>query len=303
MEEKKITFLVVPEKGKIYSKKISVYLIYSTLLVLVFFLTVGIFSGINYLKLDFDRKKLSSLKEENRYLENEITELFSVISQLKDQMGTLIQREKNIRMVFDLPEVDDAIREVGIGGPDLDFYPFKSEASEEVRVVEKELDKLLRQAKFEKESFDQIYSQLVSKKEVLDHTPSIWPAKSYLSRGFGVKPSPFTGLKQPHLGIDIAASKGTPVWSTACGIVEYTGWHKGLGKLIIIDHGYGYKTHYGHLNEIKVKRGQRIKRGKLLGTIGNTGYSTGPHLHYEVHYKGKAVNPQKYILSENFIVD
>ncbi len=303
MEEKKITFLVVPEKGKIYSKKISVYLIYSTLLVLVFFLTVGIFSGINYLKLDFDRKKLSSLKEENRYLENEITELFSVISQLKDQMGTLIQREKNIRMVFDLPEVDDAIREVGIGGPDLDFYPFKSEASEEVRVVEKELDKLLRQAKFEKESFDQIYSQLVSKKEVLDHTPSIWPAKGYLSRGFGVKPSPFTGLKQPHLGIDIAASKGTPVWSTACGIVEYTGWHKGLGKLVIIDHGYGYKTHYGHLNEIKVKRGQRIKRGKLLGTIGNTGYSTGPHLHYEVHYKGKAVNPQKYILSENFIVD
>jgi len=303
MEEKKITFLVVPEKGKIYSKKTSVYLIYSTLLVLVFFLTVGIFSGINYLKLDFDRKKLSSLKEENRYLENEITELFSVISQLKDQMGTLIQREKNIRMVFDLPEVDDAIREVGIGGPDLDFYPFKSEASEEVRVVEKELDKLLRQAKFEKESFDQIYSQLVSKKEVLDHTPSIWPAKGYLSRGFGVKPSPFTGLKQPHLGIDIAASKGTPVWSTACGIVEYTGWHKGLGKLIIIDHGYGYKTHYGHLNEIKVKRGQRIKRGKLLGTIGNTGYSTGPHLHYEVHYKGKAVNPQKYILSENFIVD
>ena len=303
MEEKKITFLVVPEKGKIYSKKTSVYLIYSTLLVLVFFLTVGIFSGINYLKLDFDRKKLSSLKEENRYLENEITELFSVISQLKDQMGTLIQREKNIRMVFDLPEVDDAIREVGVGGPDLDFYPFKSEASEEVRVVEKELDKLLRQAKFEKESFDQIYSQLVSKKEVLDHTPSIWPAKGYLSRGFGVKPSPFTGLKQPHLGIDIAASKGTPVWSTACGIVEYTGWHKGLGKLIIIDHGYGYKTHYGHLNEIKVKRGQRIKRGKLLGTIGNTGYSTGPHLHYEVHYKGKAVNPQKYILSENFIVD
>lgn len=303
MEEKKLTFLVVPAKGKIYSKKISVYLIYSTLLVLVFFLAVGIFSGINYLKLDFDRKKLSSLKEENRYLENEITELFSVISQLKDQMGTLIQREKNIRMVFDLPEVDDAIREVGVGGPDLDFYPFKSEASEEVRVAENELDKLLRQAKFEKESFDQIYSQLVSKKEILDHTPSIWPAKGYLSRGFGVKPSPFTGFKQPHLGIDIAASKGTPVWSTACGVVEYTGWHKGLGKLVIVDHGYGYKTHYGHLNEIKVKRGQRIKREKLLGTIGNTGYSTGPHLHYEVHYKGKAVNPQKYILSKNFIVD
>jgi len=218
-------------------------------------------------------------------------------------MNLLIQREKDVRMVFDLPEVDDAIREVGIGGPVSDFSPYYSEGAKRIHFATADLEKLLRQARFETESFDRVYTELVSKKEILDHTPSIWPAKGYLSRGFGLKPSPFTGLKQPHLGIDIAAPKGTPVWSTAFGVVEYTGWHKGLGKLIVIDHGYGYETHYGHLNHIKVKRGQRVKRGELIGTVGKTGYSTGPHLHYEVHYRGKAVNPKKYILSENFIVD
>jgi len=303
MKDKKLTFLLVPTRGKTYHKKISWHLICSAAVVLVLFFGLGLFSVVSYLKLDFDRKELSSLRDQNKYLESEISDLYTVVSQLKDQMDFLIQKEKSVRMIFGLPEVDDAIREVGVGGPDLAFSPYRSERAEKVKLATTELNKLLRQAKFEEESFDQIYEELVSKKEVLDHTPSIWPAQGYVSRGFGLKPSPFTGLKQPHLGIDIAAPKGTPVRSTADGVVDYTGWHKGLGKLIAVDHGHGYETRYGHLNQIKVKKGQRIKRGELIGTVGNTGYSTGPHLHYEVHFKGEAVNPRKYILSEKFVVD
>jgi murein DD-endopeptidase MepM/ murein hydrolase activator NlpD len=214
-------------------------------------------------------------------------------------MNELMEKEKNIRLVFGLPEVDDAIREVGVGGPEL----LPSGANMELNQTLSQLDKLLRQTKFERENLSQIHDQLLGKRDLLEHTPSIAPTNGYLSRGFGVRIDPFTGLRKPHLGIDLAADIGTPVYATAEGRVFFTGWRHGLGKLIIIDHGYGYRTHYGHLNKIKVGKGQKVNRGDVIGGVGNTGISTGPHLHYEVRYKNKPVNPKEYILSENCIFD
>ncbi|MCK4427176.1 MAG: M23 family metallopeptidase, partial [candidate division Zixibacteria bacterium] len=135
------------------------------------------------------------------------------------------------------------------------------------------------------------------------HTPSIRPSAGYLSRGFGIKIDPFTGRKQPHLGIDLATDIGTPVYATAEGRVSFVGRDRGLGRMIRINHLFGYTTVYAHLSQVKVKRGEHVKRGEVIGAVGNTGYSTGPHLHYEVRFRGQPKNPLNYILSSQYLPD
>jgi murein DD-endopeptidase MepM/ murein hydrolase activator NlpD len=301
MKKKNLSLLLIPHQGKMWSKRISYSKIYLAFLVLVLFMGAGAFSTVHYLKHQWDQYNFAKLEKEKEHLEKRISEMKPIIAELKSGMSQLMEKEKNIRLVFGLPEVDDAIREVGVGGPNP--FPYVEESSIDLNGTVAQVDKLLRQTKFERENLDQIHNQLLEKRDLLQHTPSIAPTKGYLSRGFGVKTDPFTGLKQPHWGIDLAANIGTPVYATAAGKVHFTGWHYGLGKLVIIDHGYAYRTHYGHLNKIKVRKGQKVERGDVIGGVGNTGYSTGPHLHYEVHYQNKPVNPRDYILSENYIFD
>ena len=113
-----------------------------------------------------------------------------------------------------------------------------------------------------------------------------------------MKYDPFTGYKQMHRGIDIANHTGTPIIATADGVVKATQSSAGMGKFVVINHGYGFQTRYGHLSQIKVKAGQHVKRGDVIALMGSTGYSTGPHLHYEVIRNGNFLNPAKYILNE-----
>jgi murein DD-endopeptidase MepM/ murein hydrolase activator NlpD len=127
-------------------------------------------------------------------------------------------------------------------------------------------------------------------------TPSIWPVRGWVSSGFGPRVSPFTGRDAIHSGIDIAAPMSTPVIAPAAGTVAEAGHEKSLGNMIVVSHGYGYQTMYAHLKKIKVKVGQTLKRGDVLGQVGSTGLSTGPHLHYEVEANGRAVDPRKYII-------
>jgi len=301
MKRKYLSVLIVPHHGRIKHKKISYSRIWLALLAFFLLLGVGAFSTVDYLTHRRDNYNFVQLKREKEQLKKELSNMQLVISDLKLGMNELMAKEKNIRLVFGFPEVDDAVREVGVGGPNP--FPYSAGSDAELDQAVADVDKLLRQTRFEQQSLNQIHDQLLEKKDLLEHTPSIAPTDGYLSRGFGVRTDPFTGLRQPHWGIDLAADIGTPVCASASGTVFFTGWHYGLGRLAIIDHGYGYRTHYGHLSQIKVKKGQRVKRGDVIGVVGNTGYSTGPHLHYEVHLKGEPVNPQNYILSENYIFD
>jgi len=214
------------------------------------------------------------------------------------QMADLIEKEKKVRMVFGLPQVDEQIRKLGIGGPAPSGPDDPGLNLVQVRASEMEVEGLLRQARFEKENFDQIYLALSEKKQVLNHTPSIRPSQGYLSCGFGMRKDPFTGRRQLHRGVDLAADIGTPVYVTADGVVSEVSRDVGLGKLIKVDHQYGYSTVYAHLSRISVKRGQHVNRGEMIGAVGNTGYSTGPHLHYEVHLEGRPQNPLRYFLGE-----
>lgn len=144
-------------------------------------------------------------------------------------------------------------------------------------------------------SLDELLAALEDKSEKLASSPSIWPAKGWMTSRYGPRISPFTGRRQFHAGLDIAAREGTPVVAPARGRVVFVGRKGPLGRALKIDHGYGVRTLYGHTSEILVKTGQRVERGDVIARIGNTGRSTGPHLHYVVEVNGKTRNPLNYI--------
>jgi murein DD-endopeptidase MepM/ murein hydrolase activator NlpD len=130
----------------------------------------------------------------------------------------------------------------------------------------------------------------------ISSTPSIWPVKGWVTSEFGRRRSPFTLAADFHEGIDIAAQWGTPVIAAADGVVTFAGFRGGLGKAVIIDHGFGVVSYYGHTSQILVREGEHVSRGSKVALVGSTGHSTGPHLHYEIHVDGVPVDPMKYIL-------
>ena len=145
------------------------------------------------------------------------------------------------------------------------------------------------------ESLSELLGQLENKRNQLASMPSVWPAKGWLTSRFGVRISPFTGRPQRHAGIDIAARAGTEINSPARGRVASIGNRGPLGNSLTVDHGYGVKTFYGHTEKIFVKVGEQVERGQQIASVGSTGRSTGPHLHYAVHVRGKPADPLDYI--------
>ena len=299
-KEKFFSILILPPKsGKIWKAKLSKVALGIILGVLFLLVLAGGLFSFNTFKLNSYKSKLTKLQTENQYLEKSMGSLQEKVSGLEKEMYALMDKDKKIRIIFGLPEIDKAVREVGIGGPDVGLT-LTTPVGEEFLSTQITVDKLLRQVRLEKESFDLIYDKLLEKKTILEHTPSTVPVKGYFSRGFGAGLDPFTGLAQFHQGMDIAAEGGTPIYAPADGKVSSITLNPILGKLVEIDHLYEYKTYYGHLATVKVLLGQKIKRGDLIGTVGNTGYSTGPHLHYEVHFRNKPLNPVNFILDYSF---
>ena len=158
---------------------------------------------------------------------------------------------------------------------------------------------MLRNVLSSLESHLSIVRSTVEKREaLLNATPSIWPVHGWLSAGYGVRPDPFTGESDFHPGIDISAEKGTPILATADGIVELAEPSGDYGNLVVIDHGFGLVTRYGHLSKFAVSSGQQVKRGDVIGYVGATGRATGPHLHYEVLANGKLMNPLQLLVGK-----
>lgn len=148
------------------------------------------------------------------------------------------------------------------------------------------------------EKSNQLESFYQDQRQLLASTPSIWPVRGYLSAGFGNRIDPFTGLRDFHPGIDISTPMGTRVIAPADGVVVFCGKKNGYGNAIVVDHGYGLVTRYGHLDGFNVRPGQRVRRGDVIGFVGNTGRSTAPHLHYEVWVNDQTRNPIQYIIDE-----
>jgi murein DD-endopeptidase MepM/ murein hydrolase activator NlpD len=183
------------------------------------------------------------------------------------------------------------------GRPDsrLPTIPDGADVPERVTILQKSADYLGVIAESQAESLDSLLASLEGKHERLASSPSIWPAKGWMTSRYGYRTSPFTGRKQFHAGLDIAGAPGTPVIAPANGKVVFAGKKGPLGNAVIIDHGYGVRTQYGHNQELNVKRGDKIERGQQIALLGNSGRSTGPHLHYVVEVNGKTRNPLDYI--------
>ncbi len=220
---------------------------------------------------------------------------------LKNNVIALTDLGEKVRLIADIKKTGDQSGFIGIGGipmseldPDL---PLDSRHNRLIREMHSQVNQTQALVKSEKTDFNALIEQLEQKKNMLASIPSIWPVKGCITSKFGYRTSPFTGKQTFHSGLDIANKIGTKVIATANGTVSYAARKMHFGNLVVIDHGYGKATKYGHLSKILVTKGQKVKRGDVIALLGNSGKSTGPHVHYEVVSNGIPLNPLKYILN------
>ena len=303
MKKRRYSILVVPEdNGEVKSYRASSTQGRILILGITLLLATTAFLAIQYAGKAKDTVALARLRRENSHLRAQVTRLDGNILEFQTQMADLMEREKILRTMADLSEIDPDVRKVGVGGQSYEALVDSRLSSETTEILPNnvlaDVDQLLRQAKLESQSFQEVQDAFQKNRERLEHTPAIWPTSGYVSRGYGPCDDPFSGRRRPHEGIDIVNRVGTPVVATAAGRIVEKGWKADYGWMVVADHGYGYKTAYAHLDSIKVRKGERVKRGQVIATLGNSGRSTGPHLHYEVRVKARAVNPLKYILPD-----
>lgn len=241
----------------------------------------------------------NALQKENQAIRTQYNILSKRMDEVSNVLNDMQQRDDNLyRAIFHADPINSSIRNSGVGS--LGRYDHLMELSNPELIVQtaKKMDFIAKQLYVQSNSFDEIVSLAKNQKDRLKHIPSIQPIPDrYLKQvasGYGTRIDPIYGTARFHAGMDFAAQTGTPVYATGDGTVTLADWQQGYGKCIIIDHGYGFQTVYAHLNDYKVRQGQKVTRGERIGDVGNTGKSTGSHLHYEVHVKGKPDNPAKY---------
>ena len=251
------------------------------------------------------------LRAENRLLAASVEDLGERAGALDQALDDLAVREERFRLLAGLPLLDPEIQEVGIGGPaavDAEretFFQVRPELAQEAYATRYEFDRMLRRAELLEAGMSEAEAALVSSREELLARPSIWPVageEAWLSSGFArSRLHPLLLKRRPHLGLDLSAPRGAPVVATAQGTVTKVWKEAALGRVIEIDHGFGYITRYAHLLEASVRNGQSVERGEVIGAVGKTGLATAPHLHYEVHVDGRPVNPYTYLLERHRI--
>lgn len=160
------------------------------------------------------------------------------------------------------------------------------------------IDKAVHETQLKEQSVIDLWESLSERQSLINATPNIKPARGWLTSRFGYRMSPFTGKQTMHAGLDIAAAPGSPIYAPADGVVSFAGYDEGYGKLVSVDHGYGVTTRFGHTSQIYVQVGQKVSKWDVIAAVGNTGRSTGPHLHYEVRINGTPVDPINFILDE-----
>ena len=222
--------------------------------------------------------------------------------ELENGMSRLRKFEARLRTAFDLDR-DYYSQEslLGIGGGETSLADMVSgldvRQSDLAAQVDRDLERMKGRVEAQEQGFSELVSFLEDRKSLLASTPSIMPVRGWVTSAFRRRNDPFTGNAVWHRGLDISTGMGTPVLAPADGVVTYIGRKVDFGNIMSLDHGYGYLTRYGHNSKIIVRAGQQVRRGQVIAFVGNTGKSTGPHLHYEVLRNGVPVNPQDYIIN------
>lgn len=271
-------------------------------------MAVGLVFIFNYF---FESPKETRLKNEVKELQYYYNTIQKEVSKMSLVLKEMEYRDDNVyRAVLGAEPIEKSIREAGVGGTER-YADLKKSALKESEMILKlstHIDKLKRKLYIESRSQEDILEMAHSKEKQLAAIPASCPISNRnllsIASGFGMRTHPILKIRKMHPGMDFAAKTGTPIYSTADGVVDVTNRSfTGYGNMIEVDHGFSYRTRYAHMQGFVVRKGQKVKRGDLLGYVGSTGLSTAPHCHYEVFVNGKQVNPVYYILGNVSVSD
>lgn len=310
MASKKITIVVVPEgPRKIRQIKIPRLCFFSFILVFLAGSISLAWLVRDYLLIKRDLPRLTNLQEENTMQRQQIGSLSGKVQAINQKMAELKEFDRKIRAMVNMdPSKGNGMEPakeqqqfIGIGGSDSSLgganSPSEKGHKKLVRMMYRSLDNLDSDMSVHKDEKEELLRLLDRRKSILACTPSVWPARGWVSSGFGYRMSPFTGERELHRGLDICGRKGSPIIAPADGVVTDIETDPGYGKMVIIKHGYGINTMYAHLEKVYVKKGQAVKRHQEIAQVGDSGRTTGAHLHYEVHLNGVPINPLRFILN------
>lgn len=300
MSDNFFTLMIIPRR-KSAVKKISLssavvrgLFIGSIIAVLLTFYVVYDYAGIKR-----DKAELSRLRTQTKEQTQQIKDLALKIDEFADRMEEFKQFDKKLRILANYQTGRERKQPLGIGGSNSDDTKIKEllarDQEQLVSGMRNGLTKLNEDANIREKSFSELMGFLREQKSLLAATPSIWPVKGWVTSEFGVRDNPFSPGSEFHKGLDIATRMGKEVYAVADGLVIEVSYQSDDGNIVKINHGHGISTSFAHMSKTAVKQGVRVKRGDLIGFVGDTGRSTGSHLHYAVYLNKVPVNPRKYL--------
>ncbi|MBJ6761736.1 M23 family peptidase [Corallococcus sp. H22C18031201] len=304
MAKKSFTLMVIPDHDAPV-KRYTIQRSWLTQVAMGVMLVVGlgVAGSIHYFQVAADASENRILRDENLTLRSQLKSVRERIEHIGSTLDRVERFDQKLRAVTLL---SDPQRNLAMGptepeagtaqATDTQFTQLTT--TETPKAMMGRLDRLSAEATRQEQSLQELQAYFQDQKSMLASTPSVWPARGWVTSDFGQRLDPYTADRVMHAGLDIAAEHGKEVHAPSDGTVVFAGLEGGYGNVIVIDHGYGIKTRYGHLSKLMVKAGDRVKRGALIAAVGNTGRSTGPHLHYEVRVNGIPQNPRKFILEE-----
>lgn len=282
-------------KIKLFALLLGISLLLTTVFVITYYFT-GIGANPNL--------TIYSLKRENEELKKEIKRLAESYQEIASDIDSISLINEELRVTANLQPISDDEKLLGTGGSQDISFASLNIRDYEITGLLKSVDEMIKTVEFEKSQTIEIANKLNLNQDLYSRIPALKPTiGAYSIHGFGMRKHPILGIRKFHRGIDINCNWGTPVHSPGDGKVRSVQRQSGFGLVIEIDHGYGYSTIYAHLSKALVKRGEKVKRGQVIAKSGNSGLSSGPHLHYEVHHNGKALDPIDFFFDDYTFFD
>ncbi len=284
--------LIPHDHRKVYTFRLSGWLVGALALILLVAIGASSFILTRHIDYDLTKRANINLTEKNAYFVQELAkthDAFKRVSKIEDEFRAMLKMKGQ----------SHTVKYTGEGGPTLADQTFIDNLSKHSTLTANEfarsLNYLKSNADMRIENYREIKNYIATQRSLLAAKPTSWPVRGWITSRFGPRKSPFFTTVTMHEGIDIANEEGSSIKAPADGVVTYSGWRGSYGKLIVIDHGYGYSTRYGHLSRLLVNVGQRVRRGQVIAFMGTTGRSTASHLHFEIRVNGVPVNPLKYL--------
>ena len=289
MNKRYSTIIFVPHaRAKFRKLKVSHRLLFSLISIVSTSLCLSTFFSVQYFTSLSQTHELSKLRSENRELQTANEQFGKSVESLRTQLRTVEDRTRKLAIIAGITTLDEASQggSGGLRSEEMAGSPYRDD-----------VDKMSFRSNRLNKDLSALEEKFVAQSRMLSSTPSIAPVRGILTDGFGGRSDPFTREPGQHNAIDISSAVGQAIRAPADGIVVKAEWASGYGNVVYVSHGYGYSTRYGHLSSFAVRPGARVKRGEVIGYVGSTGRSTGPHLHYEVRVNNNPVNPLEYILN------